>query len=120
MLLIKTIGSLDAQIAEIRKGGHPLVIYYFGNNESEFNTVAEQTSSGALVKNEVIFQYANDDLPFGGVGRSGMGKYRGLDGFNEFSHTRAIFKSGWLDISGWVTPPYNPQFRMLNKIMRKI
>ena len=120
LLLIKTIGSLDAQIAEIRKGGHPLVIYYFGNNESEFNTVAEQTSSGALVKNEVIFQYANDDLPFGGVGRSGMGKYRGLDGFNEFSHTRAIFKSGWLDISGWVTPPYNPQFRMLNKIMRKI
>jgi coniferyl-aldehyde dehydrogenase len=120
LLLIKTIGSLEAQIAEIRKGGHPLVIYYFGNNESEFNTVAEQTSSGALVKNEVIFQYANDDLPFGGVGRSGMGKYRGLDGFNEFSHTRAIFKSGWLDISGWVTPPYNPQFRMLNKIMRKI
>lgn len=120
LLLIKTIGSLDAQLAEIRKGGHPLVIYYFGNNESEFNTVAEQTSSGALVKNEVIFQYANDDLPFGGVGRSGMGKYRGLDGFNEFSHTRAIFKSGWLDISGWVTPPYNPQFRMLNKIMRKI
>jgi coniferyl-aldehyde dehydrogenase len=120
LLLIKSIGSLDAQLAEIRKGGHPLVIYYFGNNESEFNTVAEQTSSGALVKNEVIFQYANDDLPFGGVGRSGMGKYRGLDGFNEFSHTRAIFKSGWLDISGWVTPPYNPQFRMLNKIMRKI
>ena len=120
LLLIKTIGTLAAQLTEIRGGGHPLVIYYFGSNEDEFNTIAEQTSSGAIVKNEVIFQYANDDLPFGGVGRSGMGKYRGLDGFNEFSHTRAMFKAGWLDISGWVTPPYTPQFRMLNKIMRKI
>jgi len=120
LLLIKTIGNLDEQLSEIRRGGHPLVIYYFGSDDREFKAIAEQTCSGALVKNDVIFQYANDDLPFGGVGRSGMGKYRGLDGFNEFSHTRAIFKSGWLDISGWVTPPYTPQFRILNKIMRKI
>jgi coniferyl-aldehyde dehydrogenase len=78
------------------------------------------TQSGGLCFNTLAAHYNVEDLPFGGVGRSGMGKYRGLDGFNEFSHTRAIFKSGWLDISGWVTPPYNPQFRMLNKIMRKI
>ncbi|MFT6578642.1 MAG: coniferyl-aldehyde dehydrogenase [Zhongshania sp.] len=120
VLLIKTIGDLSQQIAYINQSSHPLVIYYFGRSEAEFRRVANETSSGGLVKNDVIFQYANDDLPFGGVGGSGMGKYRGVYGFKEFSNNRAIYKSGFIDVSGFVTPPYSDVFRMVNKLMRKI
>lgn len=120
VLLIKTIGDLSEQIAYINQSSHPLVIYYFGRSEAEFRRVACETSSGGLVKNDVIFQYANDDLPFGGVGGSGMGKYRGEYGFKEFSNIRAVYKSGFIDVSGFVTPPYSDVFRMVNKLMRKI
>ena len=120
VLLIKTIGDLSEQIAYINQSSHPLVIYYFGRSETEFRRVARETSSGGLVKNDVIFQYANDDLPFGGVGGSGMGKYRGEYGFKEFSNNRAVYKSGIVDVSGFVTPPYSGVFRMVNKLMRKI
>tara|TARA_R110001592_G_scaffold121890_13_gene328075 strand:- start:8409 stop:9806 length:1398 start_codon:yes stop_codon:yes gene_type:complete len=120
VLLIKTIGDLSEQITYINKSSHPLVIYYFGRSEAEFRRVACETSSGGLVKNDVIFQYANDDLPFGGVGGSGMGKYRGEYGFKEFSNNRAVYKSGFIDVSGFVTPPYSGMFRMVNKLMRKI
>ncbi|CAA0081124.1 Coniferyl aldehyde dehydrogenase [Zhongshania aliphaticivorans] len=120
VLLIKTMGGLSEQIAYINKSSHPLVIYYFGRSEAEFRRVACETSSGGLVKNDVIFQYANDDLPFGGVGGSGMGKYRGEYGFKEFSNSRAVYKSGFIDVSGFVTPPYTDVFRMVNKLMRKI
>ena len=120
VLLIKTIGDLSEQIVYINQSSHPLVIYYFGRSEAEFRRVACETSSGGLVKNDVIFQYANDDLPFGGVGGSGMGKYRGEYGFKEFSNIRAVYKSGFIDVSGFVTPPYSDVFRMVNKLMRKI
>ncbi|MBU1833776.1 MAG: aldehyde dehydrogenase family protein [Gammaproteobacteria bacterium] len=120
VLLIKTIGNLADQISYINQSSHPLVIYYFGRSEAEFRRVACETSSGGLVKNDVIFQYANDDLPFGGVGGSGMGKYRGEYGFKEFSNNRAVYKSGFIDVSGFVTPPYSDVFRMVNKLMRKI
>ncbi|MBQ0795176.1 aldehyde dehydrogenase family protein [Zhongshania sp.] len=120
VLLIKTIGDLSEQISYINQSSHPLVIYYFGSSEAEFRRVACETSSGGLVKNDVIFQYANDDLPFGGVGGSGMGKYRGEYGFKEFSNSRAVYKSGFMDVSGFVTPPYSDVFRMVNKLMRKI
>ncbi|WP_269620252.1 aldehyde dehydrogenase family protein [Zhongshania sp. BJYM1] len=120
VLLIRTIGNLDEQIAYINQSSHPLVIYYFGRSEDEFRRVACETSSGGLVKNDVIFQYANDDLPFGGIGGSGMGKYRGEYGFKEFSNNRAVYKSGFIDVSGFVTPPYSDVFRMVNKLMRKI
>lgn len=120
VLLIKTISGLSEQIAYINQSSHPLVIYYFGRSEAEFRRVACETSSGGLVKNDVIFQYANDDLPFGGVGGSGMGKYRGEYGFKEFSNIRAVYKSGFIDVSAFVTPPYSDVFRTVNKLMRKI
>ncbi|MCB1667334.1 MAG: aldehyde dehydrogenase family protein [Pseudomonadales bacterium] len=120
VLTVKTVNCFEDQITYIRKQPNPLVIYYFGNNKDEFEQLSTQTRSGSLVKNDIIFQYANDDLPFGGVGSSGMGKYRGIDGFKEFSHNCAIFKSGFIDVSGLVTPPYPSWFKVVNNIMRKL
>ncbi len=73
-----------------------------------------------MIKNDVIFQYANDDLPFGGVGGSGMGRYRGEHGFKEFSNSRAVYKAGYIDTSGLITPPYTGVFEFVNKLMRRV
>jgi coniferyl-aldehyde dehydrogenase len=120
VLAIFTADSLVEKLDLINSRPHPLVIYYFGSDEKEFRFVSRSTQSGAMVKNDVIFQYANDDLPFGGIGSSGMGKYRGIDGFKEFSNHRAIYKAGMIDLSSFVTPPYGSIFNFMNKIMRKV
>ncbi len=119
-LLVYPVDSFEECLAHINRRSPPLVTYYFGRNEKHFTLLRHATQSGALVKNDVIFQYANDDLPFGGQGESGMGRYRGEHGFKEFSNQRAIFKSGWLDVSGMVTPPYPQFFGLVNKVMRKL
>lgn len=118
-LMIKTADSLASQIAMVGEGPHPLAIYVFGDRRT-FDEVAKNSQSGALIHNDIIFQYANDDLPFGGIGASGMGKYRGIDGFREFSNHRAIYRGGGIDVSKLVTPPYPRIFGAINKIMRKL
>ena len=120
VLAVFTADGLEKQIEIVNSRSHPLVIYYFGKDEQEFIRVNRSTKSGAVVKNDIIFQYANDDLPFGGVGSSGMGRYRGIDGFKEFSNHRAIYKAGLIDLSSFVTPPYGSIFNAMNKIMRKL
>ena len=69
-----------------------LALYYFGNNKNEIDTVINDTSSGQAVMNEWGFQYAYEDLPFGGVGPSGSGAYHGKEGFLSFSHNKAVLK----------------------------
>lgn len=71
--VIKTINSLDK----------PLVVYYYSKNPmgENFKLLEEYTSSGALICNESMFQIMNADMPFGGVGMSGYGRYHGIEGF---------------------------------------
>jgi aldehyde dehydrogenase (NAD+) len=71
--VIKTINSLDK----------PLVVYYYSKNQTgeNFKLLEEQTSSGALICNESMFHIMNADMPFGGVGMSGYGRYHGIEGF---------------------------------------
>ena len=120
VVVVRTCESVSEQLAEIAARPHPLVAYYFGRSSAGFEDAARQIRCGALVKNDIIFQYANDDFPFGGVGASGMGKYRGIDGFKEFSNLRPVFKSGLIDTSSLVTPPYPRLFEAVNNIMRKL
>ena len=67
-----------------------------------------RTVSGGVTVNDVIFHISNEDLPFGGVGPSGMGNYHGLDGFRTFSHARAVFHQTGVDVAGiaGMRPPY--------------
>jgi coniferyl-aldehyde dehydrogenase len=92
VLPIVTYNSVDDAVSEIRRGPKPLAIYYFGNDAEEERYVLENTESGGVTVNDVYLHYMQEDLPFGGVGASGIGAYHGRDGFVEFSHARAVFK----------------------------
>ena len=105
---LMTYKDFDESIAYINKRPKPLAMYYFGSDDNEINQLQNRTSSGSLVVNETIFQTAQYNLPFGGVGSSGSGSYRGKDGFKNFSHKRSFFKgSSLIDATKLIFAPYD-------------
>ena len=84
--------TLDQALDHIRKGDHPLALYVFGTDRSSIARTLGQVRSGAAVINDSLIHAAVEDLPFGGVGASGMGRYRGQDGFDRFSNMRAVYE----------------------------
>ncbi len=109
ILPVKTYESMDEVIDYVNDHDRPLGLYYFGNDKAEEEKVLSRTTSGGVTVNDVIFHVAMDDLPFGGVGPSGMGHYHGFDGFKEFSHQRAVYRQTGVDVAkiGGFKPPYN-------------
>ncbi len=76
----------------------PLAFYYFGSVPDGWDMISRSTSGGACI-NDTIMHIANDNIPFGGVGNSGMGRYHGLDSFLAFSHVRSVVKTPtWIDL----------------------
>lgn len=91
LLPIKTYAQhMDEAIAYINDHPRPLAAYFFGDNETHQQRMAQHTTSGALVINDVMTHVSLDSLPFGGVGASGTGAYHGIHGFHRFSHAKAI------------------------------
>ena len=89
---------VDAVVDFVTSREKPLALYYFGR-ECDGWEVIHRTSSGGGCINDVIMHIANEHVPFGGVGNSGMGRYHGRDSFDCFSHTRSIISTGtWLDL----------------------
>src|SRR3546814_15660689 len=84
--------SSDLAIDYVNDHDRPLGLYYFGQDKSEEERVLTRTISGGVTVNDVLFHNAMEDLPFGGVGPSGMGNYHGIDGFRTFSHARAGYR----------------------------
>lgn len=113
VLPVKTYRSVDEAITYVNKGDRPLGLYYFGADEAEREKVLASTTSGGVTVNDVIFHVAQEDLPFGGVGPSGMGSYHGADGFREFSHRKAIYTQIRKDIGPLqaMRPPYGAAIR---------
>ena len=99
-------------IAYVNEHDRPLGLYYFGEDAAEKETVLNNTTSGGVTVNDVVMHVAQEDLPFGGVGPSGMGSYHGKDGFYEFSHKKAIYtQTGSEMILKMLRPPYGEKFR---------
>ena len=101
--------SLDEAIEYVGELEKPLVVYYFGDKDGEnYKRVLEETSSGSLVVNDTIYQILNTDLPFGGVGNSGYGRYHGISGFKTFSNMKSVLVKPPLDVFPFnmVFPPY--------------
>lgn len=100
LLPLMSYESIDEVIDYVNDHDRPLGLYYFGKDSAEEEKVLSRTTSGGVTTNDVIFHVGMDDLPFGGIGPSGMGHYHGFDGFKEFSHQRAIFRQTGIDVAG--------------------
>jgi coniferyl-aldehyde dehydrogenase len=100
--------SIDGAIADVNRRDRPLALYYFGADEAERRRVLDRTISGGVSLDDTIFHVSMEELPFGGIGPSGMGAYHGEAGFRTFSHARAVFKQSRIDVAklGGLKPPY--------------
>ena len=108
VLPVKTYKAIDQAIDYINENDRPLGLYYFGENSAEEGRVLNRTVSGGVTTNDVIFHVSMEDLPFGGIGPSGMGSYHAVEGFREFSHARAVYHQPKIDIAklAGFKPPY--------------
>jgi aldehyde dehydrogenase (NAD+) len=103
--------AVDDVLASIRRRGKPLAMYIFSTNRDAIDRLVAGTSAGGTVINNVIIHLANPELPFGGVGESGMGSYHGIHGFKAFSHERAVMLQGRPALARLFYPPYVPRVR---------
>lgn len=115
VLPVKTYKTLEEATGYINANERPLGLYWFGTDEAEKAKVLDTTTSGGVTVNDVIMHVAQEELPFGGVGPSGMGSYHGQDGFKEFSHRKAIYTQLKKDIGPLLAmrPPYGPAIRKM-------
>ncbi len=113
VLPVKSYRTVDEAIAYVNSKDRPLGLYYFGDDAAEQEKVLSSTTPGGVTVNDVIFHIAQEELPFGGVGPSGMGSYHGHDGFKEFSHKKAVYSQIKKDLGPLqaVRPPYGPAIR---------
>ncbi len=117
LLPLITIKNLDMAIADIRKRPHPLAMYMFGGTKSQQRTLLKETTSGGVCFNDVILQCGIPELPFGGIGASGIGRYHGFSGFETFSNQKSILERPfWLDIK-FRYPPYKLNLDFLKRIL---
>jgi aldehyde dehydrogenase (NAD+)/coniferyl-aldehyde dehydrogenase len=97
----------------------PLALYYFDRDARRIDRVLTDTVAGGVTINDTILHIAQEDLPFGGVGPSGMGEYHGRAGFEAFSKRKAVFRQGRLNTIGLFKPPYGKRFeRLVDLLLR--
>ena len=117
---IKSYDQVEETISYVNDRPRPLGLYYFGSNSKEESDVLNRTTSGGVTVNDVVMHVAQEDLPFGGVGPSGMGSYHGEDGFKRFSHAKAIYTQTKLGaFLEAVRPPYGDSILKMAKFQSK-
>jgi coniferyl-aldehyde dehydrogenase len=89
VLPIKTYVRIDEAIDYVNRRPRPLALYYFGTNEEERSELLQRTISGGVSINETLVHALVEELPFGGIGSSGIGSYHGKSGFQTLSHAKA-------------------------------
>ena len=100
-------------IGELNARPRPLALYYFGSDRDEEGEVLANTRSGGVTINDVAMHFLAEELPFGGIGASGIGAYHGEHGFHRFSHARAVFRQTRFDVASLIglRPPYGARLR---------
>lgn len=117
ILPILNYASITDAVDFINNAPNPLALYYFGEDKGEVELIKTTTLSGALTINDTIMHLAVDDLPFGGVGSSGMGQYHGQEGFDAFSQLKPIMVQRRLSLTTWIYPPYGRLIRIFLRWM---
>jgi coniferyl-aldehyde dehydrogenase len=98
--------KLDDAIAYVNDRPRPLALYFFGYDDDAIASVVDRTVAGGMSVNETLMHFAQDDLPFGGVGPSGIGHYHAREGFDTFTKKKPIFYQARVNSAGLIRPPY--------------
>ncbi|MCX6285657.1 MAG: aldehyde dehydrogenase [Bacteroidetes bacterium] len=118
ILPVMEFSNISEVFTFINSHSKPLALYYFSEDSSRQAEVLGKTSSGGACINDVITHVANPNMPFGGVGNSGMGKYHGRYSFETFSHQRSVIsKSTRMDVPVRY-PPYRGKLRILKMLLK--
>lgn len=110
LLIVQPYESLKDALDYVNARPRPLALYYFDWNQDNCNYVLNHTHSGCASINDTMTQVGVDDIPFGGVGPSGMGHYHGYEGFLTFSNTKGVFRKGRLNATKNILPPFGRGF----------
>ena len=98
--------AIDEAVAYVNARPRPLALYYFGPDDADRHSVLSRTTSGNVGINTTLMHYAQDDLPFGGVGPSGMGAYHGVEGFRAMSHAKGVYVQRRLNAASLLKAPF--------------
>ena len=109
--------TLDQALSYVNERDRPLALYFFGYDKREQDHVLAQTHSGGVCLNDTLLHVAQDDMPFGGVGPSGMGHYHGHEGFLTFSKAKGVFSKPRFNAARVIYPPYG---KSLQKLVYKL
>lgn len=120
ILPILPANTPDAAITHINQGDRPLALYWFGEDAANREAVLSRTLSGGVSVNEVLWHLVQENLPFGGVGASGMGAYHGDYGFKTFSHERGVLFQRKFSAGKMLYPPYGRAWARVIKMMKKL
>ncbi|AMC99439.1 coniferyl aldehyde dehydrogenase [Halomonas chromatireducens] len=115
ILLVFPYRTLDEAIDFVEALPRPLALYYFGHDKAAQRQVLDGTTSGNVTINGTLMHIAQDDLPFGGVGASGIGAYHGIEGFRRLSHAKGIYVQGRCNVATLLRPPFG---RMAEWLLR--
>ncbi|MBA1157712.1 aldehyde dehydrogenase family protein [Microvirga mediterraneensis] len=119
VLPVVTYEDLDEACRFIAARPHPLALYPFSHDRRSIDRILERTVSGGVTVNDTLLHCVQEELPFGGVGPSGMGAYHGEAGFQTFSHAKAVFRQARLNGAGMTKPPYGGRMnRLLSMLLR--
>lgn len=112
--------TIDEVTTYINERDRPLSLYVYSSDQGTRNDILRQTVSGSAGLNEALIQYIQEDMAFGGVGKSGYGSYHGKEGFDTFSHLKSVFhQRGFGKFAGikLLHPPYGPKSKLLLRLM---
>jgi len=117
ILPVKPYSSIEQAIAYINEQPRPLALYLFTKDTRLIDTILIRTTSGGVCVNDTLLHVAVEDLPFGGVGASGMGRYHALEGFETFSQLKPVFERGWFGLGRTLRPPYTRMHEWMERIL---
>jgi len=117
VLPLKTYSRIDEAIEYVNRHSRPLALYYFGNNAKERREVLQRTISGGASVNETLMHALVEELPFGGIGASGIGAYHGEIGFQTFSHRKGVFLHSRLTFLWLLRPPFGALTNALLRLL---
>ena len=119
LLPIIPYDDLDDVIEHINRDERPLALYLYSNDKTVQDKVIHSTLSGGVCLNDGMLHVVQHDMPFGGIGNSGMGHYHGREGFIEFSKLRPVFKQAKTSSILALAPPYGKTFEKMTQLMTR-